>query len=165
MVTCLTGARFVQKADILRSTGTTTDENTGQWVTKQDPDSGEIIRVWEPATDNPNTPEIEGNLQTFPCEARGIIDGGIRVAGTTERFGDEYNAVDYVRISFPTWVNITRRDRVTNIRDAKGHILWKEEERQDGAATVFSVVGVTPVIAPFVGHTENVALLERVEVQ
>jgi|SRR6478609_2309175 len=166
MVTCLTGARFVQKADILRSGGTTVDPDSGEWTTKQDPDSGEIIRVWVPAGDDPNTPGTESEyLKSFPCEARGIIDGGIRVAGTTEHFGDQYNAVDYVRISFPTWVKITRRDRVTNIRDKNDHILWTEEERADGAATVFSVVGVTPVIAPFVGHTENVALLERVEVQ
>ena len=170
MVMCLTGARFVQKADILRSgslVDPTPGTDDGDWVLEHDPDSNEIIRVWKPA-DNPATPTVDesgGTQETFPCEARGIIDGGIRVAGTTERFSDTYSGVDYVRISFPPDVQITRRDRVTNIRDKKGRVLWFEEERPDRAPTVFNVVGVTPVIAPFVGHTENVALLERAEAQ
>jgi hypothetical protein len=157
------------KADILRGGEyiPNTDPDTGgHWESMQDSDSGEFIRQWVSATDDPNTPEIENSrLETFACEARGIVDGGIRVAGTTERFSELYQGVDYVRIAFPPNVRITRRDRVTNIRDKSGHVLWIEEEREDGAATVFNVVGVTPVIAPFVGHTENVALLERAEEQ
>lgn len=167
MVVCLTSARFDMQADIIRAAGTTEDTNNpGTWVTEQDPDSGEIIRVWKPA-DNPDTPTDEslGTQETFPCEARGIIDGGIRVAGTTERFGDMYQGVDYVRIAFPANVRISRRDRITNIRDKRGNVIWREEERVDNAPTVFSVTGVAPVIAPFVGHVENVALLERIEGQ
>lgn len=170
MVVCLTSARFNMKADILRSDTTDNtnpdDPDAGQWVTKHDPDSNEIIRVWVPA-DDPDTPEDEsqGTLDTFRCEARGIIDGGIRVAGTTERFNNVYEGIDFVRISFPANVFMTRRDRVTNIRDKHGKVLWKEEERTDQAATIFSVVGVTPVIDPFGKHIENVALLERAEAQ
>lgn len=167
MVVCLTSARFNMKADILRSTTESeTTPGSGDWVLQHDPDSNEIIRVWVPA-DNPDTPTDEslGTQVTFRCEARGIIDGGIRVAGTTERFGSGYQGVDYVRISFPASVFMERRDRVTNIRDKHGKVLWKEEERTDQAATVFNVVGVTPVIDPFGTHIENVALLERSEVQ
>lgn len=168
MVVCLTSARFNMKADILRS-GTVVDDesgNAGEWVLKHDPDSNEIIRVWVPAGDNPDTPEVEDNtLETFSCIARGIIDGGVRVAGTTERFSDLYEGVDYVKIFFGPKVRLTRRDRVTNIRDKRNNVIWAEEEREDGAPTVFSVVGVIPIVDPFGKHIENTALLERVETQ
>jgi hypothetical protein len=102
--------------------------------------------------------------------ARGIIDGGIRVAGTTERWGETYVDIDYCRIEFPARVLVTKRDRITNIRNRKGQILWLEEELgPDGEgkfrATVFEVLGVTPVVDPFGNHTSNVAMLERAEVQ
>ncbi len=167
MVVCLTSARFNMKADILRGlVAEETTEGSGEWVMEHDPDSNEIIRVWKPA-DNPDTPENEAGatLESFRCIARGIVDGGIRVAGTTERFGELYEGVDYVKISFPAKVVISRRDRITNIRDPRGNILWREEERPDRAPTVFSVVGVTPIIDPFGKHVENVALLERAETQ
>lgn len=167
MVVCLTGARFNMKADILRQgvDNTDTDDvDEGSWVVRQDPRSGEIKRVWQ-ANDNTTGNNPDSTLESFSCEARGIIDGGIRVAGTTERFSDMYSGVDYVRISFPANVSINRRDRITNIRDKRGRILWVEEERTDLAPTVFNVVGVTPIIDPLGQHVENVALLERAEAQ
>lgn len=170
MVVCLTSARFNMKADILRQgTETTDDPSTpdtnegGQWVVSQDPDSGELIRVWQPAEDDPETPEVEGQLESFSCLARGIMEGGIRVAGTTERFGETYDAVDYIKIWFSPRVHLSRRDRITNVRDKRGNVIWMEEET--GKPTVFSVTGVIPIIDPFGKHTESTALLERVESQ
>lgn len=172
MVVCLASARFNMRADILKATKASEyvppvdpDDGEGTWITTQDPDSGEIIREWKPGTgDNPETVEYEG-LKSFKCLARGIVDGGIRVAGTTERFSETYDNADFVQMWFPAGVNITRRDRITNIRDPRGNILWREEERMDQAPTVFSVVGVTPLIDPFGRHTESKALLERAEGQ
>lgn len=166
---CLTSARFNMKADVLRQTApdNTPIDQTGEWVSRQDPETGEIIRVWEPntgTTDDPSTPADEG-LETFNCIARGILDGGIRVAGTTERWNEIYDAVDYVRITFPARVRLSRRDRITNIRDNKGNIIWREEERADQAPTVFEVTGITPVVDPFGRHIENMALLERADTQ
>lgn len=136
----------------------------------QDPDSGAFERVWVPYT--PELDEDENPLEPtrtwiFECIARGVIDGGIRVAGTTERFTSKgmLETVDYVSIKFPPHVLLTRRDRVTNIRDVRsGRLLWVEEET-GGKATVFEVNGVTPVIDPFGNHVQNFALLERAEVQ
>lgn len=167
MVICLTSARFNMKADILRQNRTVPNppDPEGSWVYRQD-ESGEIIREWQSASavDNPGTGENEG-LESFRCEARGIIDGGIRVAGTTERFSDMYENVDYVKMSFPASVRISKRDRITNIRDPKGNIIWKEEEQPSAPPTVFNVMGVTPVIDPFGRHIESQALLERAERQ
>lgn len=169
MVVCLTSARFNMKADILKS-GTVIDDDLstpdGEWVLRHDPDSNEIIRVWVSAGDDPDTPDVENNvLKSFKCIARGIVDGGINAAGTTERLSEVYEAADFVRIWFPPNTPITRRDRITNIRDKKGNIIWREEERTDNAPTIFSVVGVTPLIDPFGKHMESMALLERVEAQ
>lgn len=166
MVVCLTSARFNMRADILKSdTVTETTEGSGEWVISHDPDSNEIIRTWVPSdTDDPETPEVEG-LESFPCMARGIVGIGIGGAGTGEKFSELYEATDYVRIWFSPKAKINRRDRITNVRDSRGNILWKEEERTDDAPTIFSVVGVTPIPDPFGRHVESTALLERVEDQ
>lgn len=170
MVVCLTSARFNMKADILRagtvSSPVNPDDPDGEWIVRQDPDSGEIYREWQAHSDadDPATPEYEG-LQSFKCIARGIISSGIGANGTSEKFGDLYEGVDYVRITFPADVRISRRDRITNIRDLRGTVLWVEEERLDNAPTVFSVVGVTPIVDPFGRHVESMALLERAETQ
>jgi hypothetical protein len=163
MVVCLTSARFNMKADILRQGTENTDTvYEGDWVSNQDPDSGEIIRDWEVA-DNPDTPEDEGDIvESFSCMARGILEGGIRVSGTTERFAEQYDAVDFVKIWFSPRLKISRRDRITNIRNRKG-VVWMEEET--GKPTIFSVTGVIPIMGPYGEHLENTALLERVETQ
>lgn len=166
MVVCLTSARFNMKADILRQ-GVLVDPNPsdaepGEWVVVQDPDSGEIERKWQPNTDpDPETPGNE-DLETFSCMARGILEGGIRVSGTTERLSELYEAVDYVKIWFSPRVKISRRDRITNIRNSKG-IIWMEEET--GKPTVFNVTGVIPIVDPWGKHIESTALLERAETQ
>lgn len=164
---CLTSARFNMKADILRQTVNNDPVNTaGEWVNQQDPESGEIIRVWSSVTtDDPDTPEDDVKQATFRCLARGIIDGGIRVAGTTERWSEAYENVDYVRIWFPAGVRISKRDQITNIRGSNNQVIWREEEEPDSPPSVFSVTGVTPIVDPFGRHIENMALLERAEIQ
>ena len=174
MVVCLTSARFNMRADILRQGYEDNGEfkptdQVGEWVMQEDPDSYEIIRKWQPVTvdddNNSGTPNVTNTLESFNCIARGIVDGGIRVAGTTERFGQLYENVDYVKMTFPASTKISKRDRITNIRGRDGRILWKEEEQPNEPPTVFSVTGVTPIFDPFGRHIESFALLERAERQ
>lgn len=175
---CLTGARFNMKATLLHQNDPYVPEGDidlnlyGEWVESQDPLTGEIVRVWK-AYDNPVTPDVDEDvlkIGTIDCLARGIVDGGIRVAGTTERFGDTYENIDYVKLWVPARVKISKRDRVTNIKDASGHIRWLDEEFIDPAtaevpkATVFNVNGVTPLFDAFNRMTEQFILLERAEV-
>lgn len=170
MAGCISGARFNMKADVLRQFRASDDDpatvgvDESQFEYVQDPDSGEIIRKWTPTPDNPSTPDVdEAKQDTIRCIARGIIDGGIRVAGTTEDWGKVYDNVDYVRISFPINANITKRDRVTNIRGSDGTILWRDEEVKDSPPTIFNVMGVTPIPDPFGRPMEAQALLQRAE--
>jgi hypothetical protein len=153
------------KATILSQAPTgTPDQTTGHYESKQDPDTGDIIRVWVPATDDPATGPVEPS--EIDCMVRGIITDGINVAGTTERFTPQgvYESVDFVKMNFAPHVVLTKRDRITNVRNQKGEIVWKEEE-SDNNATVFDVLGVTPVLDPFGNHVENLAFLKRAGVQ
>lgn len=136
----------------------------GHWENRQDPETGEIIRVWVVEDADPVAPGVQA--KTVKCIVRGILDGGIRVAGTTERYTPQglIESVDYVKMQFPASVTITKRDRVTNIANRKGIIIWREEE-SDNAPTIFDVQGVTPVVDPFGNLIEWSALLQRSEAQ
>ncbi len=174
---CIVATRFNMKADILRQssvddTDVSDPEDYGHWEESQDPLTGDIIRVWVPdeiTPDDPTTPEFDPVYDYTDCLVRGIIEGGVRAAGNTEDWADLYTSTEIVRMWFPANKIITKRDRVFNIRNAKNQILWKEEEIGAEAgiyrATIFEVLGVTPVIDPFGNHIENYALLERAEVQ
>lgn len=178
---CLTGARFTMSATLLHQNDPYTPvgdidiDRYGDWKNSQDPITGEIIRLWTPydePIDLPETPEDEGaiSIGNISCLARGIVDGGIRVAGTTERFGDTYENIDFVKMWIPSHVRVSKRDRITNIRDANGHIRWLDEEFSDpresdpARATVFNVNGVTPLFNAFNVMTEQFILLEKAEV-
>ena len=154
------------RADVLKPAGAPVDTSTGEWTWVQDPDSGAIVRDW---VDDPNTTEDESSptrINNVPVMARGILDGGIRVAGTTERFDEVYENVDWVKATFPKGTKITKRDRVTNIRNARtGVVIWREEEINGAPPTIFNVMGVTPITDPFSNVLEVNVLLQRAEVQ
>jgi hypothetical protein len=170
----LTGARFSMNATLLhQGEALPPDENIdmdlyGEWVKTQDPLTNQIIRIWQAYT-TPITPDNNEQIEIvgqFPCIARGIVDGGIRVAGTTERFGPEYDNIDYVKLWVDPKLVITKRDRVTNIRDRFGHIQWLDEENEGNPdkATVFNVNGVTPLFNAFNRCTEKYVMLERADI-
>lgn len=136
----------------------------GHYEDKQDPITGEIERVWVVEDVDPVTPGVQE--KRVKCIVRGILDGGIRVAGTTERITPQgiYENIDYVKMQFPANITITKRDRITNVTNRNGVVVWREEEF-DNRPTVFDVLGVTPVLDPFGNHVENSALLQRADVQ
>lgn len=143
----------------------------GVWVDSQDPLTGQIVREWAPYEGDADI-STETDVRVYkeiPCLVRGIVDGGIRVAGTTERFSNDYENIDFAKMWIPANIFITKRDRVTNIRTKDGRIVWKDEEFDDpfddvpASATVFNVNGVTPLLDAFNRHTENFVLLQRAE--
>jgi hypothetical protein len=140
-----------------------------RWEYQQDRDSGAIVRIWRNDENTVGVDERRNGIlvRDVPLMARGIIDGGIRVAGTTERFGSEYVAVDYVKATFGPNTIITKRDQVTNIRSKRDLTtpVWREEEMSSYPATTFNVMGVTPVFDPFSNLVEQAVLLERAEIQ
>lgn len=139
---CLTGANYTMLVDVLQQT------------TRQDPDSGEVRKVWAVVK------------EAVPCLVNGILQGGIRVAGTTERFSDVYENVDWAEIKFMPGEPINKQSQITNVRDQFGNIIWKEEEMAGSPPTVFDVMGVTPIADGLTGRqVENTALMQRHEIQ
>lgn len=186
-IQCITAGRMTMTATLLHQSnngqpvvGGIDLDAYGDYVNQQDALTGEIVRIWQPTT-TPQFPGPDGLFGTsddvevfdsIPCIARGIVDGGIRVAGTTERFGDSYENIDYVKMWVPASVRISKRDRVTNIRDPRGSIQWRDEEYADptnpediARATVFDVNGVTPLFNAFNRMTEQFVLLQRSSVR
>lgn len=168
MVLCLTSARFNMKADLLRQTDSTGEviDDDGEWVLVTDPYSDEIIRKWQPNENRGDENPFHAVLQSFPLMARSIIDGGIRLQGNNENWSPEYEKVGYLRIWFPASVEISERDRVTNIRDKNDKIIWTERQMPEQPyPTVYEVTGITEIVDPFGNHIESMALLQRAERQ
>lgn len=173
-IRCLTAGRMTMSAALLHRVDQYSPipdlTNYGDWIDSQDPLTGQIIKVWQPFPDLPSTPDVDESIAyaRVPCVARGIVDGGIRVAGTTERFSDTYENIDFVKMWVPAGVKVSKRDRVTNLRDPRGNIVWRDEEYSDpndiARASVFNVNGVTPLFDAFNRHVESFVLLENVTV-
>lgn len=171
---CLTSARFTMVATVLRQNFPSADSPVdvgAYYEVVQDPISGEVKRTWTQSDPDVVTVMTE----EIPCMVEGIVDGGIRVAGTTERFNAEYENIDWAKMTFPKSVHLSKRDRITNIRNAQtGEVLWKEEETATynsttktytAQPTIFEVLGVTPITNPWGAVTEYSALLQRADVQ
>lgn len=161
MVICLTSSRLNMTADILRQGDYVdedpTDDIAGEWIVRQDPDSGELIREWKPgggSTGGGTDPSDD--LETFKCMARGVLNA----SSSVEKFGAMYGSTEFVKVTFPKHVKISKRDRITNIRDSRGNIAFTEEE-SGGVPTVFNVNSVTPMFDPFGRHIESFAVCER----
>lgn len=171
---CLLSVRFNMKCDIIKPLGapeTIIDINSqgelGHWAYQQNEDSGAIERVWidDPTTVVDESDYTPGIVHNAPLTAHGISDGGIRVAGTTERYSAVLDQVDYIQAIFPKGINVTNRDQVTNIRNKWGEVIWKEEQMPGAPATVFNVMGVIPTTDPFGNIMDMHVLLQRAEVQ
>lgn len=167
---CLRSGKYNMRADILKQgeyVPPVDGEESGHWETRQDPDTGEIVRVWVPdpeqPSDDPATPELESGVD---CLVRGHMTLGAPTSDVSEGYsGKEYMVGEFAKMWLSPDVKISRRDQVTNIRDKNGTIIYKEEEFIDSKPTVFSVVGITPIVDQLIGHVENFVMLERAPVQ
>jgi hypothetical protein len=147
----------------------------GHWEYFQDPDSGAIDKTWVGVVpDDPSTPDVDESsadyqLKDVSCEIRGVMEGGIRVAGSTTRFSEIYENVEWVKGTFGSGVDIAKGDKVTNIRNQNNVLIWRNEENrgvgQASGATTFNVMGVTPVLDPFGQLVEWSVLMQRADVQ
>ncbi len=66
---------------------------------------------------------------------------------------------------YPSSVVLSKRDRVTNIRNKRNLLLFVEEESLDNPATTFGVEGQSPVTDFFGNWAYNVATLKRGDIQ
>jgi hypothetical protein len=129
-----------------RSTGQTTRE----WYKRGDDE------IPEQAKSHPDW-SLPGSIR---CFVRGILGGGIRVVGSTTLITrEDFEEVDWAKARVLD-KTITKRHRVTNIRDEKtGEVLWINDK---GEPLTFIVMGRQPVLEPF-SRPEDYELLLKGE--
>lgn len=138
MVSCLAAAAYIFKADVMIENDIINDE------------TGESESHWEL--------DHTVNCYVFP-----YLDGGIRGAGTNERYTEYYWNDEFLRIK--TSKELSKRWRITNIRNKKtGVIIYQEQITGD--ATVYNVNGSAPVVNPLTGNIDEwLSTMERAQVQ
>jgi hypothetical protein len=101
----------------------------------QDPDTGAIKREWN-------------YHRTVDCHAKGVISNSATTRSSDKQvFSNKYMNDQIIQVR--TSDKLTMREKVTNIRDKSGNVIWAEINFPTETPTVFEVVGVTPVTDPF----------------
>lgn len=102
---------------------------------RQDPNTGAIKREWM-------------YIKTLPCHAKGVISNS-----TTARNGDKQifnnRYVNDQVIQVRTAERLTLREKITNLSDNEGNVIWLELNSPTDTPTVFEVIGTTPITDPF----------------
>ncbi len=164
---CLNSARFIMKADVVKRgyvTGTASPD--GEWVTNQDPITYEVIRQWV-VPDQSATNQV---ITTIDCVVTSYAGTAGRNLNNTIVMQDEKFRIDeYLSISWPARWKLSTNDRITNIRNSKGLLLWDEGDH--GAAgiiptpTIFQLTGITPIVNESGNIKEYYSVIKRAELQ
>lgn len=101
----------------------------------QDPDTGAIKKEWT-------------YYKTVPCHAKGVISNSATSRnGDRQVFDNRYRNDQIIEVR--TTDRLTSREKVTNICNSEGIIIWAEIDFPTETPTVFEVVGTTPLTDPF----------------
>ena len=86
--------------------------------------------------------------RSVPCSAKGMIsNSGTGRGGDKQTFNNKYMNEQMLEIRTPD--PITYREKITNIRDMAGNVVWKEINYPNNTPTVFEIIGSTPITDPF----------------
>jgi hypothetical protein len=101
----------------------------------QDPDTGAIKKSWIYS-------------DSIPCFAKGIISNSSSArGGDNQTMAAKY--VDKQTLEIRTMSRLTYRQKVTNIRDSQGNVIWFELNYPNDTPTVFEITSSTPITDPF----------------
>lgn len=101
----------------------------------QDQDTGAIKREWN-------------YHRTVDCHAKGVISNSATTRSSDKQvFSNKYMNDQIIQVR--TSEKLTMREKVTNIRDKHGNVIWSEINFPTETPTVFEVIGTTPVTDPF----------------
>jgi hypothetical protein len=64
-----------------------------------------------------------------------------------------------------TLVKLPRNAKISNVRDLNGIVLWEEAEISGNPATIFDIVGSTPIIDGFGQILEYETTIQRSDIQ
>jgi hypothetical protein len=121
-----------------------------QQVIKQDENTGEIVRNWL-------------YVRTIQCLAKSQISSGIRTPANDKDISKTYDAEEIIKIM--TGERLSRKYRVSKIRDLDENILWEEADIPGSPPTIFEVVGSTPILDGFGQILEYESTLQRTKIQ
>lgn len=138
--------RLSMKMQVYSQTTNTESAMEGEYVVTQDPQSGEIIREWRPVDTDSNQADVQA--LEIPCQARTPLSSGVSALGVGIEYGERILITEFIRVFYPKEYKLTINDRISNIKDAKGLVVYIDEETESEhpKATVFNVEGVTPVL-------------------
>lgn len=101
----------------------------------QDPDTGAIKKEWH-------------FYKTLNCHAKGVISNSSTTrSGDKQVFNNKYSNDQMIQVR--TSDRLTLREKVTNIRNQEGIVIWSELDFPTDTPTVFELVGTTPITDPF----------------
>jgi len=117
----------------------------------QDPDTGAIKKEWQ-------------FDRTVPCSAKGIISNSSSSrTGDKQILSNKYSNDQILQIR--TSDKITLREKITNIRDTEGTVIWEELNFPTNTPTVYELMGITPMTDPFGGVIGYNSTVKRSENQ
>ena len=117
---------------------------------------------------NPDTGAIKKNFvyqKTIPCYARGIISQSTSRNLDKQTFSNTYSNEQYIEAR--TAEKLTVRDKIKNICDSSGNVIWHELNYPGNTPTVFEVIGSTPITDPFgsvVGYNTSLKRSENQQI-
>ena len=117
----------------------------------QDPDTGSIKKEWQ-------------FDRTVPCSAKGVItNSSSSRTGDRQILSNKYTNEQMLQIR--TSEKITLREKITNIRDTEGTVIWEELNFPTNTPTVFEIMGITPMTDPLGGVLGYNSTVKRSENQ
>jgi hypothetical protein len=117
---------------------------------EQDPNTGALVKRFM-------------FYKTLDCYARGVIQENVNRNLDKQTFGNTYINSQFIEVR--TSERLNQREKIKDIRDANGEIIWYELNYPNNTGTVFEVVGSTPISDPFGGIVGYNASLKRSENQ
>lgn len=86
--------------------------------------------------------------RSVACAAKGIIsNSGSGRSGDKQTFNNRY--LNDQMLEIRTVDQINYREKITNIRDMAGNVVWKELDYPTNTSTVFEIISSTPITDPF----------------
>lgn len=120
-------------------------------IDSQDIDTGAIKKEWI-------------YYKTLPCHAKGVISNSSSTrTNSIQAFGTKYENQEILQVR--TVDKLTFREKITNVRDSKGKVIWVELNYPTETPTVFEVIGSTPVTDAFGEIIAYNSVLKRSENQ
>jgi len=84
---------------------------------------------------------------TVDCFAKGSVSSAGSRGQDKQQYTTKYKDTESIQIRVDKYIN--QRQKITNIRNKNGEVIWYELNYPTNTPTVFEIVGNTPITDPF----------------